>query len=92
MPPSPADDEARVGLAQVKLMQRTDGVDPAQARAAAASDPANIEAQLLAADLDLQEGLVEDAFTRLMAGARFVALSQRSQRKARGGKYQNALQ
>jgi putative thioredoxin len=63
---NPADDEARVGLAQVKLMQRTDGVDPAEARSAAAASPANIEAQLLAADLDLQDGQVEDAFTRLI--------------------------
>jgi putative thioredoxin len=74
---NPADDEARVGLAQVKLMQRTDGVDPAEARALASSDPANIEAQLLAADLDLQEGLVEDAFTRLIDRVRQTSGDER---------------
>jgi putative thioredoxin len=63
---NPADDEAEVGLAQVKLMQRTAGVDQKAARAAAAAAPTDIAAQMLVADLDVQGGHVEDAFVRLV--------------------------
>jgi len=63
---NPADDEAAVGLAQVKLMQRTVGVDQRAARAAAAQDPADIAAQMLVADLDVLGGHIEDAFVRLI--------------------------
>ncbi len=63
---NPGDEEAAVGLAQVRLMQRTAGVDPKVARAAAANDPADIAAQLLVADLDVSGGHVEDAFARLL--------------------------
>jgi putative thioredoxin len=63
---SPADDLARVGLAQVRLLQRTADVDPQAARAAAAADPADVAAQILVADLDLLGGHVEDAFARLV--------------------------
>jgi putative thioredoxin len=63
---NPADDEAAVGLAQVKLMQRTAGVDQQAARVAAADAPADIAAQMLVADLDVLGGHVEDAFVRLV--------------------------
>ena len=62
----PKDTDAEVGLAQVRLMQRTSGVDLAAARAAAAADPADVEAGILVADLDLLGGHVEDAFARLL--------------------------
>jgi putative thioredoxin len=63
---NPADADASAGLAQVKLMQRTAGVDLAAARAAAAQAPTDIAAQLLVADLDVLAGNVEDAFRRLI--------------------------
>ena len=63
---NPADDEAAVGLAQVKLMQRTAGVDQLAARTAAAEAPSDIAAQMLVADLDVLGGHVEDAFVRLI--------------------------
>jgi putative thioredoxin len=63
---NPADAEAAAGLAQVKLMQRTAGVDLQAARVAAAQTPADIAAQLLVADLDVLGGHVEDAFVRLI--------------------------
>ena len=63
---NPADGDAAVGLAQVKLMQRTAGVDLQAARAAAAEDPADVVAQMLMADLDVLGGHVEDAFVRLI--------------------------
>jgi len=63
---NPADGDAAVGLAQVKLMQRTAGVDLQAARTAAAEAPTDIAAQMLMADLDVHGGHVEDAFVRLI--------------------------
>lgn len=63
---NPADVEAVGGLAIAKVMQRTQGVDLAQARTAAAENPDDVEAQTLVADLDMLGGHVEDAFTRLV--------------------------
>lgn len=63
---NPKDTDAELGLAQVRLMQRTAGVDPAAARAAAAADPADVEAAIVVADLDVLGGHVEDAFARLL--------------------------
>lgn len=63
---NPADAEAKAGIAQVRLMKRTDGVDPVAARAAAAAAPADVHAQIVVADLDILGGHVEDAFTRLI--------------------------
>mgnify|MGYP002653663455 FL=1 len=45
---------------------RTQGADLNAAREAAASNPADIEAQMTVADLDLLGGHVEDAFARLI--------------------------
>lgn len=63
---NPDDEEARLGLGQVSLLQRTSGADLAAARAAAAERPDDIDAQLLVADFDVLGGHVEDAFTRLI--------------------------
>ena len=63
---SPADDDARIGLAQVKLLQRTADADLDAARAVAAANPEDVDAQILVADIDLLGGHVEDAFTRLV--------------------------
>lgn len=63
---TPADAEAKAGLATVSLMRRTQGADLATAREAAAQRPTDLEAQLLAADLDMLGGHVEDAFGRLL--------------------------
>ncbi len=76
---SPADDDARLGLAQVRLMQRVSAADPATARAAAAAAPADAGAQILVADLDLLAGLVDDAFTRLIDTVRRTAGPEREQ-------------
>lgn len=63
---NPRDIEATAGLAQVGLMRRVRGADPAAARAAAAADPDDVDAALLVADLDVLGGHVEDAFARLV--------------------------
>jgi putative thioredoxin len=74
---NPADEMARLGLAQVRLLQRTKDVDPAQARAAAAAAPEDVDAQLLVADLDVLGGHIEDAFTRLVDTVRITAGPER---------------
>ncbi len=63
---NPADTEAAAGLAMARLLKRTEGVDLAAARAAAAERPDDVDAQTLVADLDLLGGHVDDAFTRLV--------------------------
>jgi putative thioredoxin len=63
---NPADVEAAAGLAMSRVLQRTQGVDAAAAREAAAGDPDDVDAQILVADLDLLGGHVDDAFTRLV--------------------------
>ena len=78
----PADDDARIGLAQVKLMQRTAGADPAAARAAAAAAPQDVAAQALVADLDVLGGHVEDAFARMIDTVRVVFGADRDAARA----------
>jgi putative thioredoxin len=63
---NPADTEAAAGLAMARLLLRTEGVDLAAARTAAAENPDDVDAQTMVADLDLLGGHVEDAFLRLI--------------------------
>ena len=63
---NPRDADARAGLGQVRLLDRVQGADLAAARAAAAADPHDVEAQFAVADLDLAGGHVDDAFGRLL--------------------------
>ncbi|MFI1768134.1 tetratricopeptide repeat protein [Streptomyces sp. NPDC020800] len=62
----PANTEAKLGLAQAELLQRVQGMDPQQVRKEGAEKPADVAAQIAAADLDLVGGHVEDAFGRLI--------------------------
>jgi len=63
---NPADSEAAGGLVMARVLQRTQGSDPAKARQAAADRPDDVDAQTLVADLDMAGGHVEDAFSRLI--------------------------
>ena len=63
---NPRDADAKAGKAQVGLVARVRGVDPVVVRTAAANAPADIDAQLAVADLDIAGGQVEDAFARLL--------------------------
>jgi len=63
---NPADAEAAAGLAMAQVLQRTQGVDLNEARAAAAARPDDVAAQTMVADLDLLGGHVDDAFNRLI--------------------------
>jgi putative thioredoxin len=62
----PADQLAAGALAGVRLFKRAEHLDAAATRAAAEANPSDIDAQLAAADVDMLEGLVDEAFTRLV--------------------------
>jgi putative thioredoxin len=64
---SPADAAAEAGLAQVELYRRIGGQDPQSVLARAAADPDDIEAQRLAADIEVLSGQAADAYARLVA-------------------------
>jgi putative thioredoxin len=76
---NPADAEAAGGLAMAKLLQRTQGVDQAAARAAAAADQDDVDAQTLVSDIDMLGGHVEDAFGRLIELVRRSSGAERDQ-------------
>jgi putative thioredoxin len=80
---NPRDTMARAGLAQVGLLDRTQGVDLVAAREAAARDPHDVDAQLLVADLDVLGGNVEDAFERLVDLVRRTAGEDRERTRLR---------
>lgn len=63
---SPADQDAKAGLANVGLMRRLHGKQAGDIRSAAAANPADVEAQMLVADLDIAGGHLDDAFRRLL--------------------------
>ncbi|MFG6445446.1 tetratricopeptide repeat protein [Microbacterium sp. P07] len=63
---NPRDDDARAGLGQVRLLDRVQGLDLQEARAAAAAAPTDVAAQFAVADLDIAGGHVDDAFARLL--------------------------
>lgn len=62
----PSDEMARLGLGQVRLLERTSHLDLSAVRARAAAEPDNVQAQIEAADVDLVGGHVEDGFLRLI--------------------------
>ncbi|MCX4864392.1 tetratricopeptide repeat protein [Streptomyces sp. NBC_00257] len=66
----PANTEAKLGLAQAELLSRVKDMDAQRVREEAAANPADVPAQLAAADLDLVGGHVEDAFGRLVETVR----------------------
>jgi len=77
-----ADTDAQAGLAMVGLYRRVENVDPIQARAAAAA-PLNVQAALVAADLDVLEGDWAAAFNRLVECIRATTGDDRSASRAR---------
>ncbi|GAU65525.1 putative thioredoxin [Streptomyces sp. NBRC 110611] len=62
----PGHPEAKLGLAQAELLSRVQDLDAQAVRKEAAENPADVQAQIRAADLDLVGGHVEDAFGRLV--------------------------
>ncbi|MEU7578283.1 tetratricopeptide repeat protein [Streptomyces sp. NPDC041068] len=79
----PANTEAKLGLAQAELLQRVQGLDAQKVRKDAAEKPADVAAQIAAADLDLVGGHVEDAFGRLIETVRRTAGDDRDAARVR---------
>jgi putative thioredoxin len=67
---SPTDVAAESGLAQVELYRRVKGVDAGATMAKAAADPDDLEAQLLAADIEVLSGQAPEAYERLVSVVR----------------------
>lgn len=63
---APADTDAVAGLAQVGLLKRLGSQSADAIREGAASEPENLAAQLLVADLDVSGGHLDDACGRLL--------------------------
>ena len=76
---NPADPMAKAGLAQVNLIRRVSSYDQAQARRAAAEHPADVDAQVKVADIELASGRVEEAFNRLLGVVRRTSGEERDQ-------------
>ncbi|MDP9398714.1 MAG: tetratricopeptide repeat protein [Actinomycetota bacterium] len=79
---SPADPAARAGLAQVELLRRMRGRNLDALRAAAASRPDDLQAQVDVADADLLAGHVQEAFSRLVEVLRRTTGPEREQVRA----------
>jgi putative thioredoxin len=62
----PANLEARTAIVRAELLLRVRGVDDRAARVAAADDGNDVAAALTVADLDMAQGHVEDAISRLV--------------------------
>ena len=62
----PAENLAKLGLAQTQLLIRTAGLELNNVIAQSTADPSNIQLQLRAADVEMVAGGVEAAFTRLL--------------------------
>ncbi|WP_129842567.1 tetratricopeptide repeat protein [Streptomyces sp. RFCAC02] len=79
----PAEEEARIGLAQARLLQRVHAADQERVRRDAAERPADVAAQLAVADLDLAGGHVEDAFSRIVSTVQRTAGDDRETARVR---------
>lgn len=78
----PANVEAAAALAQIRFMARLETV-PADAVAVADANPADVQAQLAAADAELANQQVEAAFTRLVDAVRRSTAADKDVLRAR---------
>ena len=62
----PNDVYGKVGLAQVQLLKRTDGVDAAKIMESAIANPDDISIQMECADVEIMQGDLEQGFKRLL--------------------------
>ncbi|GGK86128.1 co-chaperone YbbN [Sphaerisporangium melleum] len=74
---SPADEDAKIGLAGVGLVRRTQDLDAGDVLRRAAADPADVEVQTQAADIEMLSGRVDEAFARLIETIRRASGDQR---------------
>lgn len=62
----PNDVYGKVGLAQVQLLMRTDGLDAASVMQSANENPDEITIQMVCADVEIMQGDLEQGFKRLL--------------------------
>lgn len=77
----PNDTYGKLGLAQVQLLVRTDGVDAADVMKRAIESPDDVDLQMVCADVEVMGGYLEPGFNRLLA--LISALSGDEQKKAK---------
>ena len=77
----PSENLAKLGLAQTQLLMRTEGLDLNQVIDESTNNPGDIALQLKAADVEIVNGGVEAAFTRLLHAVRATTGDDRSKVK-----------
>jgi putative thioredoxin len=77
----PAENLAKLGLAQTQLLMRTEGLDLKEIVAQSSAAPTDVELQLKAADVEIVTGGVEDAFSRLLSVIRATSGDDRTKAK-----------
>jgi putative thioredoxin len=78
----PANEQAKLGLAQVRFLMRAESVDPS-AVAKADAAPEDVQAQIDAADAEMAAGTPEQAFERLVAAVRRLSGEDCNRARAR---------
>ena len=77
----PGENLAKLGLAQTQLLMRTEGLELNQVIDESTKNPTDIALQLKAADVEMVNGGVEAAFTRLLHAVRATAGDDRTKVK-----------
>ena len=77
----PSENLAKLGLAQTQLLMRTEGLDPETVIAQSTASPTDINLQLKAADVEIVNGGVEAAFTRLLHAVKATQGDERTKIK-----------
>jgi putative thioredoxin len=77
----PAENLAKLGLAQTQLLMRTEGLELNQVIDQSALNPSDISLQLKAADVEIVNGGVEAAFARLIHAVRATSGDERTKVK-----------
>jgi putative thioredoxin len=77
----PSENLAKLGLAQTRLLMRTEGLDLDAVIAQSTASPTDIDLQLKAADVEIVNGGVEAAFTRLLHAVKATQGDERTKIK-----------
>ena len=77
----PSENLAKLGLAQTQLLMRTEGLDLDTVIAQSTTSPTDIDLQLKAADVEIVNGGVEAAFTRLLHAVKATQGDERAKIK-----------
>ena len=74
----PNDVYGKLGLAQVQLLMRTNGVDAAKVMQSAIENPDDLAIQMECADIEIMQGYLEEGFKRLL---RLIAIYKGDEQK-----------